>query len=356
MRVRHARLCAMLAAVSSLGVRPAICGATEATTVPFIVGLTTVRAVETPEGDYESLRVVDAIDAQGYRITASAQVPGDDGDGPIDVQVTCRISAVDQRSARKMRVYFHTGDAESFPGTVPGISAAVLEDLRRSGRALLTVVDVGELFGVAVARRELTGTITRVTGGPATLPVIVNGRVTALPVIHAAGELTQDDEAEDYDFYFLDDPRNPMVLRSKGPDMASNILRIEYPEPAARGSLERALANHDVATVYGVYFSFAKADLRKPSDAVLAEIAAILAANPGWKLRIDGHTDGIGSDAANLELSRRRAAAVKQALVTRFHVDATRLTTGGYGESAPKATNATPEGRALNRRVELRRE
>ena len=72
-------------------------------------------------------------------------------------------------------------------------------------------------------------------------------------------------------------------------------------------------------------------------------------------MRIDGHTDGIGSDAANLDLSRRRAAAVKTALVKRYGIAADRLSTGGFGESQPKADNATPEGRALNRRVELTR-
>ena len=66
--------------------------------------------------------------------------------------------------------------------------------------------------------------------------------------------------------------------------------------------------------------------------------------------------DAIDNDAANLDLSKRRAAAVKAALVSRYAVDASRLTTGGYGEGSPRATNETPEGRALNRRVELRRE
>jgi outer membrane protein OmpA-like peptidoglycan-associated protein len=256
-----------------------------------------------------------------------------------------------------MRNYFHSGDAEVFTGTVPGISAAVIDDLRRNGKAALTVLDVGELFGISVVRRELSGTIARVAGAPTSLPMLVNGRLLQLPVIHASGNLSQDDEEEDYEFDFLDDPRNPLVLRFKGAGASSHVVKIEYPvPPAAHSPLETALAANEVATVYGVYFSFARADIRKQSEPVLKEIAAILVANPKWKLRIDGHTDGIGNDAANLELSRRRAAAVKAALVGRYGVDAARLTTGGYGESSPKATNETPEGRALNRRVELRRE
>jgi outer membrane protein OmpA-like peptidoglycan-associated protein len=343
----------MATAASALGTP---CVAAGPASVPFVVGLSTVRAVAAPEGDYESFRVVEAIDAQGYRITVYAQVPGEDGEGPVDVQVSSTIPAADQRSARKMRTYFHNGDPETFPGTVPGISAAIIDDLRRSGKAALTVIDVDELFGMPIVRREVSGTIARVPGSPTELPMLVNGRITQLPVIHARGRLSQDDAADDYEFVFLDDPRNPIVLRSTGPDLSTTLIKIDYPEPDAQGALERTLAANEVATVYGVYFSFARADIRKQSEAVLQEIAAILRANPGWKLRIDGHTDGIGEDAANLELSRRRAAAVKQALVARYHVDTARLSTGGYGESSPRATNATPEGRALNRRVELRRE
>jgi outer membrane protein OmpA-like peptidoglycan-associated protein len=325
--------------------------------VPFVVGLNTVRAVVTPEGDYESFRVVEAIDAQGYRITATAQVPGDDGDAPIDVQVTRRVLAVDQASARTMCIYFHNGDPETFPGTVPGISAAVIDDLRKTGKSALTVLDVGELFGVRVVRRELSGTLERIPNAPASLPVLVNGRLVQLPVIHAKGTLSDDGDDEDFEFDFLDDPRNPIVLRTRGPEISSNLIKITYPEaPAAQSQLQRELAAHQVATVYGIYFSFARADIRKQSGPVLKEIAGILRANPSWKLRIDGHTDGVGNDAANLELSKRRAAAVKAALVNGYGIDATRLTTGGYGESSPRATNATPEGRALNRRVELRRE
>lgn len=328
-----------------------------AVSVPFIVGLSTVRAVTTPEGDYESFRTIDSIDAKGYRIIVSAQVPSDDGAAPADVQVSRVVRAADQAGARKMRNYFHTDDAQTFPGTVPGISAAVIEDLRKSGKAALTVLNVGEMFGISIVRFELSGTIARVAGAPASLPVLVNGRLVQLPVIHAKGRLSQDDEEEDYEFDFLDDPRNPIVLRLKGAGASSNVIKIEYPvPPSARSALEQALASNEVATVYGVYFAFARADIRKQSEPVLKEIAAILDANPKWKLRIDGHTDGIGNDAANLDLSKRRAAAVKAALVSRYGVDAGRLTTGGYGASSPKATNATPEGRALNRRVELRRE
>ncbi len=89
---------------------------------------------------------------------------------------------------------------------------------------------------------------------------------------------------------------------------------------------------------------------------VLKEIADAMITNPSWKLSVEGHTDNIGGDAYNLDLSNRRAAAVKQALGERYHIAPDRLTTVGYGASRPKESNDTLEGRARNRRVELVRQ
>src|SRR5262249_44602194 len=93
--------------------------------------------------------------------------------------------------------------------------------------------------------------------------------------------------------------------------------------------------------------------IRAESDSTLTEIASVMRRHPDWKLSIGGHTDSIGGDAFNLDLSRRRAAAVKAALVKRFAVDAGRLSTEGHGRRYPKDTNNTLEGRGRNRRVEL---
>ena len=105
--------------------------------------------------------------------------------------------------------------------------------------------------------------------------------------------------------------------------------------------------------MYDIYFDFNSDRIREESEPTLQEIAAVLARHPAWKLGIEGHTDSIASDRFNLELSQRRAAAVRTALTGRFGIDGGRLTTAGYGESRPKDRNDTPEGRARNRRVEL---
>jgi OmpA-OmpF porin, OOP family len=105
--------------------------------------------------------------------------------------------------------------------------------------------------------------------------------------------------------------------------------------------------------IYGVYFDTGKADIKPESDTTLAEIVKLLQANATMKLHVVGHTDNVGTSAANMELSRRRAAAVVAALVSRYKIAADRLDSAGVGPFSPVTTNRTEEGRAKNRRVEL---
>lgn len=88
---------------------------------------------------------------------------------------------------------------------------------------------------------------------------------------------------------------------------------------------------------------------------VLHTIADVMKKNPEWSLTVEGHTDNIGGAAANQDLSARRAAAVRAALIP-LGVAETRLVTSGFGSSVPRDTNATLAGRARNRRVELTRQ
>jgi outer membrane protein OmpA-like peptidoglycan-associated protein len=126
-------------------------------------------------------------------------------------------------------------------------------------------------------------------------------------------------------------------------------------ESAGASALERALKDTGKVDIYSIYFSFNSDRLRDESTPTLNDIAEVLRRHPDWKLQVNGHTDAIGGDAFNQDLSKRRAAAVKNALVGAYKVDAGRLGTAGYGKSQPKDTNDTLEGRAHNRRVELLR-
>jgi outer membrane protein OmpA-like peptidoglycan-associated protein len=104
---------------------------------------------------------------------------------------------------------------------------------------------------------------------------------------------------------------------------------------------------------HGILFDVNSDRLKGESYGSLKEISGVLSENPGVKVQIVGHTDSDGDDASNLDLSKRRAAAVKTALVSEFKIDAGRLETDGKGETQPIDKNDTPAGKANNRRVEF---
>jgi OOP family OmpA-OmpF porin len=79
----------------------------------------------------------------------------------------------------------------------------------------------------------------------------------------------------------------------------------------------------------------------------------VLIENPAVKIKIVGHTDSDGDDAANLALSKERANAVKASLIKEFEIDKSRMETDGKGESEPVAPNTSLEGKAQNRRVDF---
>jgi OOP family OmpA-OmpF porin len=105
--------------------------------------------------------------------------------------------------------------------------------------------------------------------------------------------------------------------------------------------------------LYGIFFDFDKADLKSESDAETAQMAAYIKAHASARVFITGRTDNQGSLDLNLALSQRRAEAVLKVLRQRYGVDASQVAAKGLALLAPLASNATEEGRAKNRRVEL---
>ena len=101
-------------------------------------------------------------------------------------------------------------------------------------------------------------------------------------------------------------------------------------------------------------FDFDKAVVKPMFFPMLDHIAKIMKDNPKMTVQLEGHTDSVGTEKYNQGLSMRRANAVKNALIKRAKADAKRLATVGYGESKPITTNETKEGRAKNRRVDLK--
>lgn len=104
---------------------------------------------------------------------------------------------------------------------------------------------------------------------------------------------------------------------------------------------------------YGIYFDVNKDIVKPESYGALKDIAQVLQQNPNVRVKIVGHTDADGADDFNLDLSKRRAAAVKNELAKTFGIDASRMETDGMGETKPVASNDTPSNKAKNRRVEF---
>jgi OOP family OmpA-OmpF porin len=360
-------------------------------TIPLRPGLVVVTAINEPgRGDYESLKRVTGVTDRAITLSISGDAPeaGDPLSSLVgekkarasgkpetrSFRIRRTVRAEDLKNAREYRSYFHENAPDMFPGsTALGVSSLILGELKTKGHTELSIFGrrgaagaLGSLLGGllgAQASQELdaggkaTGTLRRVTQAQQTMTILVNGRPTPLPVVHARGTLGDSDG----EFTFLDDPGNPLSLKYSYREMQLQVVRIEFAvnsttAVAGAATIATQLASTGKAEIYGIYFDFASDRIKEESEPVLTEIAKALADNPAWRLSVDGHTDSIGGDSANLDLSKRRAAAVKQALVARHKVASARLTTDGFGASRPKETNATLEGRARNRRVELIRQ
>jgi len=103
----------------------------------------------------------------------------------------------------------------------------------------------------------------------------------------------------------------------------------------------------------GILFDVNAATIKASSYGTLKDIATVLKENAAVKVKIVGHTDSDGDNAANLGLSKKRAEAVKDMLSKEFGIDESRMETEGKGETQPAAQNSTTEGKAQNRRVEF---
>jgi len=121
---------------------------------------------------------------------------------------------------------------------------------------------------------------------------------------------------------------------------------------ADASSIADELSKSGHIALYGIHFETAKATILPDSETVLAEVAKMLQQNRDVKVSIEGHTDNVGSAAANQTLSEKRAQAVV-AWLSSHGIEGSRLQAKGWGASKPVDDNATEDGRAKNRRVEL---
>jgi len=141
-------------------------------------------------------------------------------------------------------------------------------------------------------------------------------------------------------------PHRTYLHLAEPADMQSGLVKVDVQ------ALASSLDTQGRVDLPGIFFDSATARLQASSDPALDAAAGLLRQRPSLALEVVGHTDNQGGEAFNLDLSRQRAAAVVNALVSRG-IDASRLGARGVGLTQPVADNATETGRARNRRVEL---
>jgi outer membrane protein OmpA-like peptidoglycan-associated protein len=149
---------------------------------------------------------------------------------------------------------------------------------------------------------------------------------------------------------------NSLVFASYAPDLErkggsfyiSNI-RLAVGAPDTRNKL----ITEGKFVTHGILFDVNSDKVQAASHGSLQDIANVLKENANVRVKIIGHTDADGEAQPNLDLSKRRAEAVKAALAQSFGIDAARMETDGKGEAQPIDNNNTPAGKANNRRVEF---
>ena len=273
-------------------------------------------------GDYDFVNTVTAASGEGYRYDFQFT-------GPAPNSGSQTVSAADRKSGLMIREFWPSGDmtASGYVSYLT-ISDATFADLK-AGKETALHLDAGEDMRA----------IKKI--GMEDLTTLVNERPTVIHTIKTKG-------AAGGTFWILDNPALPMIVKgeTKWKWMATSIG-----DSATSGTLlVAALKKSGEATTHAILFAFNSAGLDQEAKPVLSSVAQYLKADPKVRLEIQGHTDSIGGAAANLALSQQRADAVKSSLVA-SGIDASRLVAKGYGLSVPVAGNATPEGRARNRRV-----
>ena len=150
----------------------------------------------------------------------------------------------------------------------------------------------------------------------------------------------------------LEARREELRLEARGRELTAQQREIEQLRSQLAELNPRQSDRGIVLTISSVLFAFDSADLTSAADPPLDKLASFLRDHPDRQVRIEGHTDSIGSETYNQQLSLQRAQSVADAM-TRRGIASWRMTVVGYGESRPVATNSTEAGRQQNRRVEF---
>ena len=343
--------------------------------VPLVTGLVLGSVLHSPLGEREDVIEIRSADATGVHYAwheRTIEASGDTTDGFRKRFV----SAGDLAGAPRFDDVF-ARDEQVRPGfTALTLSSTVYRQLIDAGSApfsLMVIPDEARrtpLSGTALdalfsaQRVRYKGTLTRVSPAPEPFPLLVDGVRTGLPALHVKGSFASGLKRAEWELWVLADSAHPLLLKSVLQGDVFQMVRADLPDSSARKRgapiegrlLEAELVKRCRLEIPGVYFAFGTAAIDPISDRALAELAKGLAGHPDWKVTVEGHTDSVGTDAANQALSERRAEAVRARLAQRHGVNTGTWGAVGYGATKPRESNATIEGRARNRRVELVRD
>ena len=357
--------------------------------IPMGTGATIVQTLSAVGSERESVHRVRLASDSGLHYEWRLEEVRDSGD---TVRQAFRYleAWADIEGAKRLRAFHDRNEAEAHPGyTMHALSRATYRRLRAGQPDSFQVMSVDAapgspnfrslgFGGARITPVRWRGTLIPATPGTVPFPVLLNGLRVQLPALHLRGDFTARQGRWQPQLWVLADSTYPLLLKWVGafrePGNVLQTTRIDLPlgsapaDGVARGgglllvgqegaaALERELAASCRVELPGIYFAFNSAHLDPASDQAIASIADILARHPDWSSTLEGHTDSIGSAAANKALSERRVEAVRKRLVDQHKVDPARLRVAGYGAARPREPNGTIEGRARNRRVELVRD
>jgi outer membrane protein OmpA-like peptidoglycan-associated protein len=352
-------------------------------------GLAMVQTLHFLGGDRESVVTVDDASPAGVRFLWRFVEVHSTGD-TLRKTYARFVSTADLAEATRLHdLYTDDGPVEHPSYTAYTLSTAVYRQLRAEGSAAFQIMAPEPVVGAATmlavlgiggARRvpvRWRGSLVRASADAEPFPLLVNGRRVTVPAMRLRGDFVARERKWEPNLWVLADSAFPLLLKiSPSASNTENVLqtvRIDLPdestvsgdkgkdsdgqEKGMAGDVESALASACRVELPGIYFGFNSASLDSASHRTIARLAAMLERHPEWSLTLEGHTDSIGGGGeANQLLSQRRAEAVLAGLTTRMGARARAIRAVGYGASRPREPNATIEGRARNRRVELVRD
>lgn len=263
-----------------------------------------------------------------------------------------KVDDGDVRNSRKVSLFYPKHEVCTLVGytNVVRVSDVLYKDLK-AGRTSDFALDGPE--SLMVGKSEHHPLPHSITGqGTEMVKVKVEGQQAQVRAIKAICD-------NGWQYWIIDNPKLPLIVQGNAPfRWVASLTNIEGDGSGDANREARdiydQLKRNGIATTYLVLFDFDSDNLRPHSKEILQALGGYLKKDTGLKLTVEGHTCTIGGYQYNMQLSKRRAASVKNYLTNACSIEASRLKSAGFGYTKPEHSNATAGGRELNRRVVFR--